>query len=129
MTIKIPISYGELIDKLTILDIKKMKISDKEKLEDIENEFNLLKESASVLKKNHMNEYNKFYSELKELNLNLWITEDEIRLCEKNNSFDKEFIELARSVYKLNDKRFHIKNEINSAFNSPLAEQKDYEDY
>ena len=59
MTIKIPISYGELIDKLTILDIKKMKISDKEKLEDIENEFNLLKESASVLKKNHINEYNK----------------------------------------------------------------------
>tara|TARA_B100001996_G_scaffold375353_1_gene355187 strand:+ start:5255 stop:5644 length:390 start_codon:yes stop_codon:yes gene_type:complete len=129
MTIKIPVSYGELIDKLTILEIKKIKISDIEKLENIENEFNLLEESVSEFKKKNTNKYNKFYSELKEINLNLWEIEDEIRVHEKNNSFNKEFIELARSVYKLNDIRFNIKNEINLIFNSTIAEQKDYEDY
>ena len=129
MTIKIPVSYGELIDKLTILEIKKIKISDIEKLENIENEFNLLEESVSEFKKKNMDKYNKFYSELKEINLNLWEIEDEIRVHEKNNSFNKEFIELARSVYKLNDIRFNIKNEINLIFNSTIAEQKDYEDY
>ncbi len=129
MTINIPVSYGELIDKLTILEIKKIKISDIEKLENIENEFNLLEESVSEFKKKNMDKYNKFYSELKEINLNLWEIEDEIRVHEKNNSFNKEFIELARSVYKLNDIRFNIKNEINLIFNSTIAEQKDYEDY
>ena len=129
MTIKIPVSYGELIDKLTILDIKKIKISDQQKLVNIKKEFDLLEESVSELKKDNINDYNKFYSELKKINLNLWEIEDQIRVCEKNKSFDKEFIEFARSIYKLNDKRFDIKNEINSRYNSPLAEQKDYEEY
>ena len=129
MTIKIPVSYGELIDKLTILDIKKIKISDQQKLVNVKKEFDLLEESVSELKKDNINDYNKFYSELKKINLNLWEIEDQIRVCEKNKSFDKEFIEFARSIYKLNDKRFDIKNEINSRYNSPLAEQKDYEEY
>tara|TARA_B100001029_G_scaffold179705_1_gene190443 strand:+ start:381 stop:770 length:390 start_codon:yes stop_codon:yes gene_type:complete len=129
MTIKIPVSYGELIDKLTILDIKKIKISEQQKLVNVKKEFDLLEESVSELKKDNINDYNKFYSELKKINLNLWEIEDQIRVCEKNKSFDKEFIEFARSIYKLNDKRFDIKNEINSRYNSPLAEQKDYEEY
>tara|TARA_B100001173_G_C15924317_1_gene519939 strand:- start:83 stop:472 length:390 start_codon:yes stop_codon:yes gene_type:complete len=129
MTIKIPVSYGELIDKLTILDIKKIKISEQKKLENINKEFNLLEESVFEFKKQNINDYNKFYFDLKEINLKLWEIEDQIRVCEKNKSFDKEFIEFARSVYKLNDKRFHIKNEINSRFNSSIAEQKDYEEY
>ena len=129
MTIKIPVSYGELIDKLTILDIKKIKISEQKKLENINKEFNLLEESVFEFKKHNINDYNKFYFDLKEINLKLWEIEDQIRVCEKNKSFDKEFIEFARSVYKLNDKRFHIKNEINSRFNSSIAEQKDYEEY
>tara|TARA_Y100000741_G_scaffold221714_2_gene169029 strand:- start:144 stop:533 length:390 start_codon:yes stop_codon:yes gene_type:complete len=129
MTIKIPVSYGELIDKLTILDIKKIKISEQQKLVNVKKEFDLLEESVSELKKDNINDYNKFYSELKKINLNLWEIEDQIRVCEKNKSFDKEFIEFARSIYKLNDKRFNIKNEINSRYNSPLAEQKDYEEY
>jgi len=129
MTIKIPVSYGELIDKLTILDIKKIKISEQKKLENINKEFDLLEESVIEFKKQNINDYNKFYFDLKEINLKLWEIEDQIRICEKNKSFDKEFIEFARSVYKLNDKRFHIKNEINSRFNSSIAEQKDYEEY
>ncbi len=129
MTIKIPVSYGELIDKLTILDIKKIKISEQKKLENINKEFNLLEESVFEFKKQNINDYNKFYFDLKEINLKLWEIEDQIRVCEKNKSFDKEFIEFARSVYKLNDKRFHIKNEINSRFNSSIVEQKDYEEY
>ncbi len=129
MTIKIPVSYGELIDKLTILDIKKIKISEQKKLENINKEFDLLEESVFEFKKQNINDYNKFYFDLKEINLKLWEIEDQIRVCEKNKSFDKEFIEFSRSIYKLNDKRFNIKNEINLRFNSSIAEQKDYEEY
>ncbi len=129
MTINIPISYGEAIDKLTILDIKKTKITNQDKLKKITNEFNLLVEALSELKKDNIEEFNNFYSKLKEVNMNLWEIEDQIRICEKNKKFDNEFLELARSVYKLNDKRFDLKNKINLLFNSALAEQKHYEEY
>ena len=129
MTINIPISYGEAIDKLTILDIKKTKITNPDKLKKITHEFNLLVEALSELKKDNIEEFNKFYSKLKEVNINLWEIEDQIRICEKNKKFDNEFLELARSVYKLNDKRFELKNKINLLFNSALAEQKHYEEY
>tara|TARA_B100001758_G_C18287750_1_gene545232 strand:- start:460 stop:849 length:390 start_codon:yes stop_codon:yes gene_type:complete len=129
MTINIPISYGEAIDKLTILDIKKTKITNQDKLKKITNEFNLLVEALSELKKDNIEEFNNFYSKLKEVNMNLWEIEDQIRICEKNKKFDNKFLELARSVYKLNDKRFDLKNKINLLFNSALAEQKHYEEY
>tara|TARA_B100001029_G_C15053625_1_gene452654 strand:+ start:1207 stop:1596 length:390 start_codon:yes stop_codon:yes gene_type:complete len=129
MTINIPISYGEAIDKLTILDIKKTKITNQDKLVKITVEFNLLVEALSELKKDNIEEFNNFYSKLKEVNMNLWEIEDQIRICEKNKKFDNEFLELARSVYKLNDKRFDLKNKINLLFNSALAEQKHYEEY
>ena len=129
MTINIPISYGEAIDKLTILDIKKTKITNQDKLVKITVEFNLLVEALSELKKDNIEEFNNFYSKLKEVNMNLWEIEDQIRICEKNKKFDNEFLELARSVYKLNDKRFDLKNNINLSFNSALAEQKHYEEY
>ena len=129
MTINIPISYGEAIDKLTILDIKKTKITNQDKLVKITVEFNLLVEALSELKKDNIEEFNNFYSKLKEVNMNLWEIEDQIRICEKNKKFDNEFLDLARSVYKLNDKRFDLKNKINLLFNSALAEQKHYEEY
>ncbi len=129
MTINIPISYGEAIDKLTILDIKKTKITNQDKLVKITVEFNLLVEALSELKKDNIEEFNNFYSKLKEVNMNLWEIEDQIRICEKNKKFDNKFLELARSVYKLNDKRFDLKNKINLLFNSALAEQKHYEEY
>ena len=81
MTINIPISYGEAIDKLTILDIKKKKITNQDKLKKITNEFNLLVEALSELKKDNIEEFNNFYSKLKEVNMNLWEIEDQIRIC------------------------------------------------
>ena len=129
MTINIPISYGEAIDKLTILDIKKTKITNQDKLKKITNEFNLLVEALSELKKDNIEEFNNFYSKLKEVNMNLWEIEDTIRLKESNQEFDKEFIELARSVYKENDKRASLKKEINQKYHSELVEEKFYNDY
>ena len=117
--IYIPISNGELIDKLTILEIKKEKIKDTNKLFNIEKEYNELKK------------INKFdidheYQELKNINLKLWNIEDKIRIKEKNNEFDNEFIELAREVYKTNDIRYSLKNKINNFTNSNLIEEKSY---
>ena len=129
MTIKIPISIGELVDKLTILEIKKLKIVDEVKKVSIIKEFELLQEillKSEIFKKK---EYSLFYEQLIKINLKLWGTEDKIRIFEKNRCFDAEFVKLARSVYKLNDKRFKIKNEINNFFGSEIAEQKEYEDY
>ncbi len=129
MTIKIPISIGELVDKLTILEIKKLKIVDEVKKVSIIKEFELLQEivlKSEIFKKK---EYSLFYKQLIKINLKLWETEDKIRIFEKNRCFDSEFVKLARSVYKLNDKRFKIKNEINNFFGSEIAEQKEYEDY
>ena len=118
----IPVSNGELIDKLTILEIKKEKISNDEKLIKINKEFN---ELIKLFDTNFQYEYN----ELKKINLELWNIEDNIRVKEKNNEFDNEFIELARSVYKTNDKRFSIKNKINIKSKSEINEVKSYEKY
>lgn len=117
--IYIPISNGELIDKLTILEIKKEKIKDSNKL------FNIKKEYDELKKINKLN-INDEYQELKNINLKLWNIEDRIRIKEKNNEFDNEFIELAREVYKTNDKRYNLKNNINNFTNSNLIEEKSY---
>ena len=120
------ISAGELIDKITILEIKKEKISNKEKLVEVNKELISLNET---LKKsiNNESEISSFKNDLKNINLKLWDIEDGKRSAEKNNKFDEKFIELARSVYKFNDERAKIKLAINNALGSNIKEVKSYE--
>ena len=123
--IYIETSAGELVDKITILEIKKDKISDKRKLEIINKEYSSLK--TSVQKNLELNdEIKNLWSQLKEVNLKLWEIEDQIRLEEKNKKFEKKFIELARNVYKLNDERAKIKLKINQFLGSNIKEVKSY---
>ena len=120
------ISAGELIDKITILEIKKEKISNKEKLIEVDKELVSLNETL----KKSINDENKilsFKNDLKNINLKLWDIEDGKRSAEKNSQFDKKFIELARSVYKFNDERAKIKLAINNALGSNIKEVKSYE--
>ena len=120
------ISAGELIDKITILEIKKEKISNKEKLVEVNKELSSLNETL----KKSINDESKiinFKNDLKKINLKLWDIEDGKRSAEKNNKFDEKFIELARSVYKFNDERAKIKLAINNALGSNLKEVKSYE--
>ena len=120
------ISAGELIDKITILEIKKEKISNKEKLVEVNKELISLNET---LKKsiNDESKISSFKNDLKNINLKLWDIEDGKRLAEKNSQFDEKFIELARSVYKFNDDRAKIKLAINNALGSNIKEVKSYE--
>ena len=120
------ISAGELIDKITILEIKKEKISNKEKLVEVNKELNSLNET---LKKsiNDQSIIINFKNDLKNINLKLWDIEDGKRSAEKNSQFDEKFIELARSVYKFNDERAKIKLAINNALGSNIKEVKSYE--
>ena len=120
------ISAGELIDKITILEIKKVKISNKEKLIEIEKELLSLNETVKKFIPNN-SKVSKFKDSLKEINLKLWNIEDCKRSAEKNNEFGKEFIELARNVYKFNDERAKIKLAINNALGSNIKEVKSYE--
>ena len=120
------ISAGELIDKITILEIKKEKISNKEKLVEVNKELISLNETL----KKSINDESKilsFKNDLKNINLKLWDIEDGKRLAEKNNKFDEKFIELSRSVYKFNDERAKIKLAINNALGSNIKEVKSYE--
>ena len=120
------ISAGELIDKITILEIKKEKISNKEKLVEVNKELRSLNETL----KKSINDESKiinFKNDLKKINLKLWDIEDGKRSAEKNNKFDEKFIELARSVYKFNDDRAKIKLAINNALGSNIKEVKSYE--
>ena len=128
MKISIPVSLGELVDKITILEIKANKISDSNKLKNINNELEAL---LLVLVKINKDEkvFKDLYSELKKVNQELWEIEDKIRNLEKNKVFNGEFIEVARSVYIKNDKRFDLKNKINDLFDSEYKEEKSYEDY
>ena len=120
------ISAGELLDKITILEIKKEKISNKNNLEFIDKEYASLNQS---LKKNVKisTEIKNLWIELKSINLKLWEIEDEKRLAEKNKKFDEKFIELARNVYKFNDERAKIKLTINDILGSNIKEVKSYE--
>ena len=120
------ISAGELIDKITILEIKKEKISNKEKLIEVDKELVSLNETL----KKSINDESKilsFKNDLKNINLKLWDIEDGKRSAEKNNKFDKKFIELSRNVYKYNDERAKIKLAINNALGSNIKEVKSYE--
>ena len=129
MNIEIPISVGELVDKLTILEIKKEKIQDTNKLININNEYDELTKLAIQLKNKNEEEYTKLFNELKTVNLKLWEIEDKIRILESEKIFNEEFVELARSVYFTNDERFESKNKINKYFGSEFTEEKQYIEY
>ena len=120
------ISAGELIDKITILEIKKEKISNKKKLIEVDKELVSLNKT---LKKSIFDESKilSFKNDLKNINLKLWDIEDGKRSAEKNNQFDEKFIQLARNVYKFNDERAKIKLEINNVLGSNIKEVKSYE--
>lgn len=126
MEVRASISVGELVDKITILEIKLDKINNPKKLEDIKTELNILNKYFLEIKNIELSELK---NKLKSTNLKLWQIEDDIRLCEKNQVFDEDFINLARSVYITNDKRFELKNSINELFSSEIKEVKSYEDY
>ena len=120
------VSAGELIDKITILEIKKTKIKNADKLAEIEKEFLSLNQTLKKFIQID-DKISKFKDNLKETNLKLWDIEDGKRLAEKNNLFDENFIELARNVYKLNDIRAKIKLEINNYLGSNIKEVKHHE--
>ncbi len=123
---KIEVSNGELVDKVSILSIKLKKIKTTEKLANIKKEYDLLIKYMNNL---GIDEATDEYKQLIEVNTDLWEIEDKIRIKEANKEFDDEFIQLARSVYFQNDKRFEIKKKINSMTGSNLAEEKEYVKY
>ena len=120
------ISAGELFDKITILEIKKSKISNKEKLIDIDKELSSLNETVKKFIPDQSSISN-YINDLKNINLKLWDIEDGKRAAEKNNDFGEKFIELARNVYKFNDERAKIKLAINTSLGSNIKEVKSYE--
>ena len=128
MKINIPASIGELFDKITILEIKKSKIKDDNKLIFINKELNLLKKLVKS-KKINTRSLSPLIKKLKNVNLKLWNVEDKLRKFEKNKQFKKDFINYARKVYYTNDKRAILKNEINLKTNSIISEVKSYEKY
>jgi|TARA_B100001079_G_C16254819_1_gene445063 hypothetical protein len=126
--ILVEVSVGELLDKISILEIKKEKISDLESLKIINSEYLVLKEQ---LKKNIKtnSEVDRLFDSLKEINSKLWLIEDDKRMCEKNSDFGEKFIKLSRDVHFLNDKRAKIKLEINNHTGSKIKEVKQYTNY
>ena len=129
MKIKIEISVGELLDKISILLIKQKKIKDSEKLVEINRELTYLESHASMIRSNNIKKYDEFLDKLISINSKLWNIEDEIRVLEKKSDFNKEFISLARDVYFTNDERFSCKNDINKFYGSEINEVKEYVDY
>ena len=125
--ISVPVSIGELIDKLSILHVKQNKISNQEKLEYINKEFELLYNMSSYYLND--SEVSKLYHELVDVNSKLWEIEDELRILESKNIFDETFTQLARKVYFTNDERFSLKSKINDLTNSEVREQKEYVEY
>jgi hypothetical protein len=122
-----PVSVGELIDKLSILQVKKTKITNEEKLEYINKEFELLYNLSSVYL--DIKELETLYNILVKTNSKLWDIEDKLRVLESEKKFDKDFIELARNVYFTNDERFSLKNQINKITDSEIREIKEYIKY
>ena len=126
---KVEVSNGELMDKLSILELKLKNIADPKKLINVNTEFNELNPLVQKLFKKHNPAINKLYIKLAEINRKLWVIEDEIRQCEKDKNFSNKFVKLARDVYFTNDVRSEIKKEINILTNSGVIEEKSYEDY
>ncbi len=122
---KIEVSNGEIVDKLTIIEIKLQNIKDEQKIVNLNKEKEILDKAVeTIIRKDHP-----LYLELMEINKQLWDIEDRIRELERQKDFGKEFIEVARSVYFTNDKRSEVKRKINELTNSSLTEEKSYESY
>ncbi len=128
MDLKVNIAPGELIDKLTILEIKQANISNATQLASVRKEYDILQEVCEQ-HLHGIDGLNDLTSELKKINEQLWIIEDDIRECERQQNFGPEFIQLARSVYKTNDVRSKIKRQINLLLNSDIIEEKSYQAY
>ena len=126
---QVEISNGELLDKISILELKILRIEDKEKLINVMTEFDALNPLVIELFEKYDGQLQNHYLELAKINGELWDIEDWIRDCEREKRFDKEFVELARSVYITNDKRCEIKKLINLTTSSELVEEKSYKDY
>ena len=122
------ISPGELLDKISILEIKIEKVKDKNSLEEIKKEYKILKEiqTSSIEITGKIKD---LFQSVKNVNVKLWNIEDKLRICEKNKDFDKNFIELARSVYFANDERAELKSKINKILKSNIREIKQYDNY
>ena len=122
------ISPGELLDKISILEIKLEKVKDKDRQKKIKNEYDILKkvQNSSIEMSDKIKD---LYRSVSNVNIKLWDIEDKIRICEQNKDFGKNFIELARGVYFNNDKRAELKNEINEILKSNIREIKQYENY
>lgn len=130
MLIEAPISLGELIDKITILEIKAANISDAGKLKNVTHELNILNAKVDqLLDAAGKAKLAPLQQSLKDINQELWVIEDDIRDCERDKDFSDKFIQLARAVYVTNDKRAKVKKDINLAFGSELIEEKSYKDY
>ena len=126
--ILVEVSVGELLDKISILEIKKEKIKDPEKLKFINDEYDILKDQLNKNIKSDEKLDNLFQS-LKEINAKLWVIEDDKRLCEKNSDYGEKFIKLSRNVHFLNDDRAKIKLDINNHTGSRIKEIKEYTNY
>lgn len=127
-TISVPVSYGELIDKMTILEIKAERIGDAAKVANVRTELAMLDETWRAAPASRI-DIARERAELRAVNEALWDIEDRIRVKEKAKAFDAEFVELARSVYVRNDERAAVKRAINTRLGSTLVEEKSYEDY
>ena len=126
--ILVEVSVGELLDKISILEIKKEKIKDPEKLKFINDEYDVLKNQLNQNIKSD-EKLNDLFNSLKDINSKLWVIEDDKRLCEKNSDFGEKFIKLSRDVHFLNDDRAKIKLEINNHTGSKIKEIKEYTSY
>ena len=126
--ILVEVSVGELLDKISILEIKKEKISNPENLKFINSEYEILKEQFNKNIKID-DKLNDLFKTLKEINAKLWVIEDKKRMCEKNSDFGKDFVKLSRDVHLLNDRRAKIKLEINEHTGSKIKEIKEYASY
>ena len=124
----IEVSVGELLDKISILEIKQVKIKDPDKLKFISNEHSILKNQLDKNVKSD-NKLNDFFQSLKEINAKLWVIEDDKRQCEKDKDFGEKFIKLSRDIHFLNDDRAKIKLEINNHTGSVIKEIKEYTSY
>ena len=126
---KVEVSNGELLDKLTILELKLTNITNVQKLSNIQKEHDELSPLADQLFDSYGEELKNLYKKFTEINSELWTIEDDIRECERNKDFGSDFVSLARSVYFTNDKRSDVKKAINLLTDSGFVEEKSYEDY
>ncbi len=126
--ISVPVSFGELLDKMAILEIKSERMSDQAKLANVRTELDALNQTWAAHPASKV-DIIELRAELKRINETLWVIEDDIRIKEKAQSFDEEFVRLARSVYFVNDDRANVKKKINLALGSKFVEEKSYQDY